>query len=114
MAVTTAQVRRETAATPFPMSAVAATLQQELVQMAKTLADIEHQALPEDIDQLLAFPNALDSLGVVGILCVLDEILPFEVGENVVRAGGYESIRDALDHVVPGIEREWKKHHNGG
>jgi len=39
-------------------------------------------------------------LSVVEILCVLDEILPFEVGESVVRAGGYGSIQEAVDDVT--------------
>lgn len=113
MSATTAQVHRAT--TPvFPAAAVLAALERELIRMAQALAQIEHKTLPENVDQLLPFPNALDSLGVIGILCVLDEILPFEVGENVVRAGGYESIKDALEHVLPRIEREWSKHHNGG
>lgn len=114
MAATTAQVRREIAKMPFPAAAVREALQQELIRMARTLAEIEHQTLPEDTEVLLAHTNALDSLGVVGVLCVLDEILSFEVGESVVRAGGYESIKDAMDHVIPRIEQEWAKHHTGG
>jgi hypothetical protein len=51
---------------------------------------------------------------VVEVLCVLDELLGFEVPEDVVRAGGYETIAEAIGDVMPRIASRWRKRNGGG
>lgn len=51
----------------------------------------------------------IDSLSCVELLCEVDAILGFEIKHKIVRPGGYRSIQSAIDHLMPGIERLWKK-----
>lgn len=62
-------------------------------------------------DQVSGGAAGIDSLAVVEILCVLDDILPFEANESVVRPGGYSSIDDAVKSVSGRVEKQWVKHH---
>jgi hypothetical protein len=55
----------------------------------------------------------IDSLGVVEVLCALDDLVPFPVDESVVRPGGYNSINEAVRHVVGRIERAWRQYQDG-
>jgi hypothetical protein len=98
----------------FPADAVAKTLRDELITTVRAEAKRKAQSIPTKSDELVGAPIEIDSLAVVEILCVLDDILPFQADERVVRAGGYGSIKTAIDHVVGRVEQEWMKHHNGG
>jgi len=98
----------------YPGVEVATALCDELITAVRAVARRRGQALPKEDDKLVIAVIEIDSLTVVEILCVLDEILAFEVGECAVRAGGYSSIKEAVDDVGRRVEREWKKHHNGG
>jgi hypothetical protein len=85
----------------FPAAAVKARLSQEITRI------VQHQA------HVRGSAAGIDSLAVVEILCVLDDILPFEVNESVVRPGGYSSIEDAVTNLSERIEKRWRKHHEG-
>lgn len=50
---------------------------------------------------------------VVGVLCLIDEIVGFKVPQAAVKAGGYGSVQEALDDVVPRIEKIWLKRAGG-
>jgi hypothetical protein len=97
-------------ATAFPVDAVTNALRDKLITTAKRKA----QLIPTTPDELVNAAIEIDSLAVVEILCALDDILPFQADERVVRAGGYRSIKAAVDHVVGRVEQEWMKHQNGG
>jgi hypothetical protein len=100
--------------TDFPAAAVEARLQEELIRVVKMQADLEGRTLPGSSAALLTAPSTLDSLVVVEVLCVLDELLGFEVPEDVVRAGGYETIAGAIGDLMPRIEKMWRKRNGGG
>ena len=51
----------------------------------------------------------MDSLTTVDALCVLDAVLGFKLKEDVVRTGGYDSVSEALEHLVPRIQAIWDK-----
>jgi|SRR5689334_8515641 len=85
----------------FPAAVVEARLSQELTRI------VQHQAL---VRGSLA---GIDSLAVVEILCALDDILPFEVNESVVKPGGYSSIEEAVKNLSERIEKRWRKHCEG-
>ena len=111
MAVATLKAKTASA---FPEAFVEKALREELISLAREKAQVDGTQVPADSDALVGFPIGLDSLLVVNNLCALDEILSFEVGENVVKAGGYDSIKDAMEHLMPRLRREWAKHHAGG
>jgi hypothetical protein len=94
----------------FPQQEVEARLHGEITSLVQQQATVKGEVLPDDQKTLLTKTINIDSLGVVEILCVLDEVLPFLVDESVVRAGGYSSIQDALTDLLPKIETRWRKH----
>ena len=98
----------------FPADAVTQALRDELITTVRAEAKRKARPIPTKPDELVSAAIEIDSLAVVEILCALDEILPFQADERVVRAGGYGSIKVAVDHVVGRVEQEWMKHQNGG
>jgi hypothetical protein len=94
----------------FPQQEVQDRLCGELVSLVQKQARVKGEVLPVDPKVLLTRTINIDSLGVVEILCVLDEVLPFLVDESVVRAGGYSSIQNALTDLLPKIDTRWRKH----
>jgi hypothetical protein len=100
----------QTAAT-FPQVEVENRLREHLTALVRQQANVKGQALPTERNVLLTAAVDIDSLGVVEILCVLDDVLePVLVDESVVRAGGYSSIQEAVSDLVPKIENRWRKH----
>lgn len=96
--------------TTFPAATVEKALKDELLVSARAIARRKGLPLPTKDTDLLVAAVEIDSLTVVETLCVLDGILPFEVGENAVQAGGYQSIQEAVTDVLKRVEREWQKH----
>lgn len=95
----------------FPQTEVENCLLGELGNFVKHQATVKGQLLPTDQEAVLTKAIDIDSLGVVEILCVLDDVLsPIVINESVVRAGGYSSIKDAISDLVPKIEKRWRKH----
>jgi len=92
----------------FPAKAVADCLRDELVDAVQAAARRKGTAIPATPKELVGAQIEIDSLVVVEILCALDEILPFQVDESVVRAGGYDSIGAAVLHVVGRVESKWQ------
>jgi acyl carrier protein len=82
----------------FPTAAVEACLSKEINRIVKQLTRVRGSEI------------GIDSLAVVEILCKLDDILPFEVNESVVRPGGYSSVEDAVTDVSRRIEKQWRKY----
>jgi len=99
---------------PFPAAAVAECLRDELITAVQAAAALEKKPLPASESGLTTLPIFIDSLSVVETLCVLDDVLPFSVDESVVRAGGYNSIDAAINHVVSRIEKKWNEYYSGG
>jgi predicted nucleotidyltransferase len=97
----------------FPASKIAAALRDELIISVREIARRRGDAIPSSNSDLIVAQLEIDSLTVVEILVVLDGLLPFEVGESAVKAGGYTSIKEAVDDVVARVEREWNKYHSG-
>lgn len=53
----------------------------------------------------------IDSLVVVGVLCEVEPLVPFDLPDTLVRAGGYNSVEEALGHLMPKIKEKWNKHY---
>ncbi len=53
----------------------------------------------------------IDSLVVVEVLIELEPKVPFALPDSLVRAGGYESVDEVVQHLMPQLERRWRKHH---
>ncbi|MET3582687.1 hypothetical protein ABID19_005749 [Mesorhizobium robiniae] len=98
---------------PYPLEHVQETLLAELIKSVKDLAEFEGVLLPKSQKELIVKAIHIDSHTVVEILCVLDEVVGFEVGQAAVRPGGYESIQEAVDDVTARMAKLWNKHFDG-
>jgi len=97
----------------FPKNDVIRALIDELIDVARTEAQLRGITLPQDEAGIRSAPVPLDSLSVVDTLCAVETVVGFELRDNIVRTGGYVSIDEALGHLVPRIERVWIKKKGG-
>ena len=98
----------------FPKAKVEASLRKELIAAAKMEAELRGASWPADAAAQGAVSLRMDSLVVVGILCAVESVLGFEPSGSVVRAGGHESVDQAVGHLIPGLEGEWRKRKGRG
>lgn len=95
--------------TAFPKNDVMKALVDELLEVARTEAQLRGIPFPQDQGGALKMSVPLDSLSVVDTLCAVEPIIGFELRESLVCTGGYNSINEALGHLMPRIERAWVK-----
>lgn len=95
--------------TTFPKAKVEACLIAELIEAAKVEAEIKEIDVPATIAGQRAMEINIDSLIVVESLIKVEPILGFELKDDVVREGGYDSVEKAMKHLLPRIETEWTK-----
>jgi hypothetical protein len=97
----------------YPAGDVAAVLRHELLGTIRRRYRRKGTPLPLNDDEVVIMTIEIDSLTVVELLSSLDDILPFEVTESVVKAGGYNSIAAGVKHVTGRVETKWNKHYGG-
>lgn len=95
--------KSKTPASVFPSKEVRNRLRSELSQLEADTAAIRDEWEP-----------TFDSLAVVNVICCIDEVVPgVELApEKIVRKGGYSTIDEAVEHIVAGVERAWRKQKN--
>ena len=91
----------------FPKAKVIAALTAELIECARAEAQVRGIALPTETPKIIRAAVPMDSLSVVDTLCAVEPVIGFELRESMVQTGGYASIEEALEHLVPKIERMW-------
>jgi len=94
----------------FPKAEVQAKLRELLLAAAQADAALKGITLPTDAAGRLSASVPLDSLEVVSLLCEIEPIVNFELKDSLVRSGGYSSIHQAMEHLMPRIEKAWQKH----
>lgn len=108
MAVAT-NIKDKVKALGFPRQALEAILRDELMGVAEAEADMNGFTLPKEPAVAAVAPVPMDSLVVVEILCSVEDVLGFQPKDATVRTGGYNSVQDALDHMMPRLEKQWQK-----
>jgi len=98
----------------FPQHELGALLQKELMEAAQVEADMNGFTLPEESSVAMVAPIPMDSLVIVDLLCSVVDVLGFQPKPATVRTGGYDSMQDALDHLMPRLEKQWQKEQGGG
>lgn len=93
----------------FPKEALELVLGDELLLAAEVEASLRGITLPMPPSVAAVVPIALDSLVVVELISAVESILGFAPADATVRTGGYNSIQDALDHLMPRLENQWRK-----
>lgn len=53
----------------------------------------------------------IDSLVVVEVLLEIEPKVPFALPDSLVRPGGYDSVHEVVQHLMPQLERRWRKYH---
>lgn len=101
------------ATTGFPKAAIIQALTSELIDVATSEAQFRGIQMPSNPAEKLKMPVPMDSLTVVDAICVIEPILKFELRDSTVRTGGYNSVQEALDHLLPRIERAWGRKNKG-
>jgi acyl carrier protein len=95
--------------TAFPEVEVEAKLKEVLLEAAQSHAAMKGIALPADSAGQASAAVRLDSLDVVSLLCDIEPILDIELKDSLVRSGGYYSVNQAMDHLMPRIKKAWEK-----
>jgi hypothetical protein len=98
----------------FPKTEIEAKLKEVLLDAAQSSAALKGITLPGDTAGQVSASVRLDSLDVVSLLCDIEPILNLELKGSLVRPGGYSSVNQAMDHLIPRIERAWEKHGSMG
>lgn len=94
----------------FPKQDVEMVLRDELMIAAETEASLHGVTLPISSAVAAVAPIPIDSLVVVELLCAVEPVLGVAIPDATVRPGGYSSVQDALDHLMPRLEQRWRKH----
>jgi hypothetical protein len=98
----------------FPWAAVEGNLRSSLVDLIRSNAAMNGLTLPTGLSDQYAAAAQIDSLDVVDLLCGVEPIVGFKLQDSIVKAGGYSSVNDAIDHVMPRIQAVWTKNTNKG
>lgn len=98
----------------FAKAEVEARLRDLLVEAVTSDAQLKSIALPSDARAKSAATIHIDSLGVVDLLCGVEGVAGVQLKESLVKAGGYYSINEAVEHLMPRIEKAWAKNESGG
>jgi hypothetical protein len=98
----------------FPAASVEARLRADLLKSAGADAAVKGLTFPSGAAAQSAASIQIDSLVVVSLLCAVEPILGFELKDSVVKAGGYGSVNEAIEHVMPRIEKAWQKNAGKG
>ncbi len=93
----------------FPKAKIEKRLTAALIEAAKVEADIREIDVPATPAGQRMMEITIDSLVVVELLITIEPILGFEFKGTIVREGGYNSVDKALKHLLPRIEKEWRK-----
>lgn len=93
----------------FPTAEVEKCLRDELIEAVKSEAAVKGDALPPTPAAIATTKFQIDSLVVVSLLTAVEAVVGCNLPDIVVRAGGYTSVEQALEQLVPRIEKHWAK-----
>lgn len=94
----------------FPASEIVAVLHEEFVSVVAAEAELLEIQLPDEFHDVSQMAFDIDSLAAIEILTAVEIIVGIDLPSSVVKAGGYESINDAVETLLPNIEEQWNKH----
>jgi acyl carrier protein len=96
------------APTAFPAAAIEASIRDFLAQQGAMQAVLGGAVATGGT---IGPQPVIDSLFVVEILLELETKVPFELPDNLVRAGGYNSVDEVVQDLMPKLEQRWSKHY---
>jgi len=107
--VTTAKPKTTQA---FPAAEIEACIRDFLADEGAMQAELHGKSAPKDGSASGVGPQpVIDSLVVVEVLLEVEPKVPFELSESLVQAGGYDSVDEVVQHLMPRLEKRWRKFH---
>ncbi len=96
----------------FPTTEIEARIRDFLAEEGATQAVLHGGGAPATGSGASIGPQpVIDSLVVVGILVEVEAKVPFALPDSLVRAGGYDSVDEVVQHLMPQLQKRWRKHH---
>lgn len=96
----------------FPTKEIEARIRDFLAEEGATQAVLHGDGAPVAGSGASIGPQpVIDSLVVVGILVEVEAKVPFALPDSLVRAGGYDSVDEVVQHLMPQLQKRWRKHH---
>lgn len=112
--MTTTTLEKPKAAAAFAAATVEAKLRETLLDTVRSISILHDIELPDTVAGQYSVRVRLDSLGVVELLCEIEPIVGFELKDSLVKSGGYNSIDEAVGHLMPRLESAWQRHASKG
>jgi len=100
--MTTTTTPKSATLAAFPAKAIEASIRGFLAQQGAMQAVLHGGIGPQPV---------IDSLVVVEVLLELETQVPFELPDSLVRAGGYDSVDEVVQHLMPELQKRWSEHH---
>ncbi|WP_299877978.1 hypothetical protein [uncultured Sulfitobacter sp.] len=97
----------------FQAAAIEAALRDALISNVQDQATLYGVELPESLSDVSKQSVSIDSLIVVEILCAVEPLVGSELPQKLVKEGGYASVDQAVENLMPKIEKVWQKNQKG-
>ncbi len=94
----------------FPASDIESCIREFLAKEAIDQASLNGDS-DGKIGNVFGPEPSLDSLVMVEALIELEEHVPFELPIELIRPGGYESVDEMIDDLLPQLKDLWDSHH---
>jgi hypothetical protein len=97
----------------FPAAQIESQLRAQLAAEAKVQAQLRGTGTgssPSLKRSSKAEPE-IDSLVAVEALTVIECFVPFELPESLIRPGGYTSVNDFINDLLPKVNNRWLGYH---
>jgi acyl carrier protein len=112
MPVAEAKAKTATTTAKFPATEVERRIREFLAEEGAMQATLHGAAVsPIGTAAAVGPQPVIDSLVVVSLLVELEPMVGFELPEDLVRAGGYDSIEQVVQHLLPQVQKRWNKKH---
>jgi hypothetical protein len=108
--MTTITTAKPATAVAFPAKAIEASIRGFLAQEGAMQAALHGGAAAGGPAGIGPQP-VIDSLVVVEVLLELETQVPFDLPESLVQAGGYDSVDEVVQHLMPKLQKQWSEHH---
>lgn len=98
-------------AAAFPAQVIETCIREFLAQEGAMQAVLHGAAATAGPAGTISPQPVIDSLVVIEILLELETKVPFGLPECLVRAGGYDSVDELVQDLMPKLEQRWNEHH---
>lgn len=107
------KVKSDVVTETFKAAEVEAALRDALISNVQSQAELYGVDLPETLSGVSKQAVVIDSLVVVEILSVAEPLIGAELPQKLVKEGGYDSVDQAVENLMPKIEKVWQKKQKG-